>query len=152
MISLFQTASGAWHYPSIFMVSGWLVTGILMFGNLLVNRNDRLRAHQKEAQSVSEAQIAKTKIATLEEKTRTLTTAEKLYQLMERVDPKFRAAIASGQFTFEERFREFDYGTLKLISRDDLRVKLVPSTNTRADNEGAIIEVMIHIEPEVFTK
>jgi hypothetical protein len=47
MISLFQTASGSWHWPSILMAIGWLVTGLLMFATLYANRNDRVKsAHQ----------------------------------------------------------------------------------------------------------
>jgi hypothetical protein len=64
MISLFQTAQGSWHIPSILMASSWvigtLLTGIFMYANLSVNRNDRLRAFDKERQSaVSSAELAK---------------------------------------------------------------------------------------------
>ena len=52
MISLFQTASGAWHFPSILMVAsyviGTLVTGGFICANLRVNRADRIRAFEKE--------------------------------------------------------------------------------------------------------
>ena len=70
MISIFQTSSGAWHIPSILMASSWAVgtilTGIFMFANLRVNRNDRMRAFEKEQQSISEAREARTKITALE--------------------------------------------------------------------------------------
>ena len=92
------------------------------------------------------------KIIELETKTRTPTTSERLFLLFDRVDRKFRTAVESGHFQFATRLREFDYGTLKAIAADDKRITLTPSTNTRMDNEGAIIEVMIHVEPGVFTK
>ena len=57
MISLFQTANGLWHIPSILMASSWLigtiVAGGFMFANLRVNRNDRLNAQHEQSQAYS---------------------------------------------------------------------------------------------------
>lgn len=70
MFSLFQTADGAWHLPSILMVAAWIVsmvvTGVFMYANLKVNRDDRLEASQKEQVSAAEARAAQTRIADLE--------------------------------------------------------------------------------------
>lgn len=74
LVSLFQTATGAWHFPSILAVAGWLVgsavTGGFIFANLKVNRDDRIRAHQKEQQSIAEANQARAQIAELERQQR----------------------------------------------------------------------------------
>lgn len=48
MTSLFQTASGSWHWPSIILAISWLVTGVFMVANLVVNRRDRMIAFAKE--------------------------------------------------------------------------------------------------------
>jgi hypothetical protein len=73
-MSLFQTATGTWHLPSILLVGSWmaatLVTGGFMFANLKVNRDDRIRAFEREQQSVVEAKAAQGRIAELEEKQR----------------------------------------------------------------------------------
>lgn len=72
MLSLFQTAAGAWHVPSILLVAGWLagtlVTGAFVFANLKVNRDDRLRTFEKEQRSASDAAAAQARISELEEK------------------------------------------------------------------------------------
>ena len=87
-VSLFQTASGAWHILSILKVSSWLlgflVTGIFLFANLKVNRDDRLEAYQKEQQRNVEATEARAKIEELEEKQRPRTiSAEQKKVFME---------------------------------------------------------------------
>jgi hypothetical protein len=73
-LSLFQTAMGAWHLPSILAVAGWVVgsavTGGFIFANLKVNRDDRARAFEKEQQSIAEANQARAKIEELEQKQR----------------------------------------------------------------------------------
>jgi hypothetical protein len=92
------------------------------------------------------------KILELENKTKTPTTSERLFTLFDRVDPKFRAAVESGHYSFTAFLREFEYGTLKAIAKEDDRIQLTPSTNTRVDNEGAVIQVFIQIKPEVFAK
>ncbi len=74
LISLFQTAAGAWHVPSILLVSSWLATavvsGIFVFANLRANRDDRIRAFENEQQSSSELRAAQSKITELEAKQR----------------------------------------------------------------------------------
>lgn len=73
-ITLFQTAAGAWHIPSILTTAGWLagsaVTGVFIFANLKVNRDDRIRAYQKEQQSTAEVNQARLRIEELEQKQR----------------------------------------------------------------------------------
>lgn len=74
MISLFQTAAGAWHVPSILLVSSWLVTaivsGIFVFANLKANRDDRMRAFEKEQQNLANLRTAQSKITEMETKQR----------------------------------------------------------------------------------
>jgi hypothetical protein len=45
ILSLFQTVSGEWHWPSLLTVFGWvvgsLITGVFIFANLYVGRLDR---------------------------------------------------------------------------------------------------------------
>jgi len=73
MISLFQTAAGSWHIPSILTVAGWLigslVTGIFIFANLRVNRDDRFLSHEKEQQSIA-------KISNLEDRAKDRTISD----------------------------------------------------------------------------
>jgi predicted RNase H-like nuclease (RuvC/YqgF family) len=44
--SLFQTASGSWHIPSILIASGWVVTGVFLFFQLAANRAERIKSHE----------------------------------------------------------------------------------------------------------
>jgi hypothetical protein len=73
MISLFQTASGSWHIPSILMAASWLigtlVAGGFMLANLRVNRDDRMTAFHAQEQ-------AAIKIAKLEERQTPRTISE----------------------------------------------------------------------------
>jgi hypothetical protein len=95
LVSLFQTAAGTWHVPSILLVSSWLlataVTGGFMFANLRVNRDERLRAHQKELQNIVEANQARSRIEDLEQRLRprTISLEQKL---------KFIEATKAGPF------------------------------------------------------
>ena len=66
-VSLFQTASGSWHLPSILMASSFLigsiVTGAFIFSQLVANRTERLKSFEKEKESQA-------KIIELENKTK----------------------------------------------------------------------------------
>lgn len=81
-VSLFQTGMGAWHIPSILMMSSWLLgsvlTGAFMFANLKVNRDDRIRAYQKEQQSLTDATQAHARIEELEKKQRPRTVTPEM--------------------------------------------------------------------------
>jgi hypothetical protein len=54
MMSLFQTASGSWHWPSILQLAAWLATfavsGFFLFANLNLTRQERVRVAQVEEQ------------------------------------------------------------------------------------------------------
>lgn len=70
VISLFQTATGAWHLPSIFVVASWalgsLVTGVFIFANLKVSRDERINAFEREQESIEAAEQAQSRIKELE--------------------------------------------------------------------------------------
>ena len=110
---------------------------------IFVGREVERRAAVKSAESDR-------RVSDLEDKTRTKTTSEQLFELFDRIDPQFRSAITRGALAFNATLRESDYATLKRIAANDGRIRLTPSTNTRMDNEGAIIQVQINIEPDVF--
>lgn len=59
MVSYFQTAAGAWHWPSIILATSWLATGLFMAANLYVNRNDRLASAERERQNAQTLKSAK---------------------------------------------------------------------------------------------
>lgn len=67
VISLFQTATGSWHWPSILtalgLFAGFVVAAGFMFANLAVNRRDRLAAYERDQKSAADAESLKTKIA-----------------------------------------------------------------------------------------
>jgi hypothetical protein len=83
VISLFQTAAGAWHLPSILLVSSWvataIVSGIFVFANLRANRDDRIRAFENERQNLDDLRAAQGKIAELEtrQQPRTISAAQR---------------------------------------------------------------------------
>ena len=41
---MFQNVSGSWHWPSILLVVGWLISGVFIFANLTYSRNEREKA------------------------------------------------------------------------------------------------------------
>ena len=96
MTSLFQTATGSWHIPSILMAASWLigtlVAGGFMLANLRVNRDDRLAAFQAQQQ-------ATIKITQLEKvtKPRRLTSEQKetIVGRLKDVQQKQRVFIAA---------------------------------------------------------
>jgi hypothetical protein len=85
VLSLFQTAAGGWHIPSILLVAAWLagtlVTGGFMFANLKVNRDDRVRSFEEELRSAAEASAAQARINELEEAQRPRTISAEQRQL-----------------------------------------------------------------------
>lgn len=58
IVSLFQTASGEWHLPSILTTSSWLLgsllTGFFIFSQLAANRDERVKTYEMEQQKTSE--------------------------------------------------------------------------------------------------
>lgn len=97
MISLFQTAAGSWHIPSILMATSWLigtlVAGGFIVANLRVNRDDRIKAFQKEQQ-------ASVKIAELEAVARPKPFRERLIAQLNAISPTIIPALRSGQTNF----------------------------------------------------
>jgi hypothetical protein len=83
VISLFQTAAGAWHLPSILLVSSWvataIVSGIFVVANLRANRDDRIRSFEKEQQNLAGLYAAHGKLAELEtrQRPRTISAAQR---------------------------------------------------------------------------
>ena len=115
MISLFQTASGTWHIPSILMVASWLagslVTGGFIFANLRVNRDDRIRAFQKEQQS-------SVKIAELELATRPKPLKDRLVAQLEAISPKILIGLRSGQTNFSGDFQAHHFTDLQKLASE----------------------------------
>lgn len=60
MTSFFQTATGEWHWASVWALVGWIVAGGLLLGSLRINRNDRFDASKKEA--ANRVEINSTKV------------------------------------------------------------------------------------------
>lgn len=85
MLSVFQTAAGGLHIPSILLVAGWLagtlVTGGFMLANLKVNRDDRIRTFEREQRSAADATTAQARIAELEERLHPRTISPEQRQL-----------------------------------------------------------------------
>jgi hypothetical protein len=68
MTSLFQTAAGTWHIPSVILAISWLVTGVLTAASLYVNRGERVRAQQKDEILAGEVREARQKSAAAEKR------------------------------------------------------------------------------------
>ncbi len=88
--SLFQTASGSWHLPSILMASSFLIgsiiTGAFIFSQLVANRSERMKAFDKEQIQLQELKDARAKITNLENKTTPL--QQKLKEVEEKAKPR----------------------------------------------------------------
>ena len=84
-LSLFQTASGAWHLPSILFASSWflgfMVTGFFLFFQLAAHRNERMESFKKERSQIAELASAKAKINELEDKIKPKPIKERIINL-----------------------------------------------------------------------
>ena len=61
MISMFQTANGGWHWPSIVQAVAWLVAGAFILGTIYFNSKDRFR-------SATQINDLRAKVSVFEEK------------------------------------------------------------------------------------
>lgn len=97
MLNLFQTVSGAWHIPSLLTVAGWVVSGILIFIGLRVNRDDRVKAFLKEQESHG-------KIIELEARTRPKPLDQRLREFLAgtigNFDPRILDGLANSPHNF----------------------------------------------------
>ena len=96
MLSIFQTASGSWHWPSIIMATGWILTGLCMIATLRVNRSDRIAAYEKEKSSAAELKSTQETLRDAQDKAtaaRALAEELKLKQGPRTISDAARAAI-----------------------------------------------------------
>jgi len=123
MLSLFQTAQGSWHIPSILMASSWLigslVTGFFIVANLRVNRNDRLKAHRKESAATAKAAALESSLADTQIK---LSAAEKdargAHDLARKLDlvAQQRRLTEEQKTRFKDAMRGKQAGPIRVMS------------------------------------
>ncbi len=149
MVSIFQTASGSWHVLSILQAASWLigaiVTGGFMFANLRVNRDDRIKAFEKDQQS----QI---KIAQLEEVTRTKPLKERVVLFLNKLDPTIIPALKNGKSDFMLRPTHAQASDLQSLTAEDVNgtfITFLPSTNVILDGSGRVTEMGFRLTPAV---
>ena len=111
----------------------------------------RTETDRRDQQKRAEAQA---KIAELEEKTRPLTTPEKLLRFADSIDPTLRVSLQSGESIFHLSLLSHDFGVLRAIAQEDteVRIKIHTSTNTVVGPEGSIIQVTLMVDPKMFQK
>ena len=99
-LSLFQTASGSLHYPSILTAASWffgsIVSGIFIFSLLIANRAERLKSFAKEEQYRAELKDAREQIATFEIRPLPI----RLKALLDEIDPKILIGLKQGTTYF----------------------------------------------------
>jgi hypothetical protein len=129
MISLFQTATGSWHLPSILMASSWVLgtalTGFFMFANLRVNRNDRISAFEKEQKSIAAAGEARAKIAELEEKTKPVPLKKRLTICLEGIDKRIIPALHAGTTRFGGNLVPYQLTELQKLAAEDTAAEFI---------------------------
>jgi hypothetical protein len=166
MLEWLKTPSGAYNLTLIIAIVAWLGAGVAIYAGFHLNKVRTIESQRKARESeedkarikaelelaTSKLEDAKSKLAALEEKTRPLTTAEKLMKFGTAVDARFPALIEEGQRGFRMNLSEHDFGVLRQIAREDTdqRLKIQTSTNTRVGPEGAIVEVTLTIGDTVF--
>lgn len=176
MISLFQTAAGAWHLPSILAVVAWFagmaVAGFFLFLNLKVNRDDRLKAAAKEASaaaealaasqrlSLTESQLEKAKaeltganerVSKLEARTRPKSYKERLLDVLAAIDPKIPPAIKAGTTNFSGDLNTWQRAEIVKIAGEPGAEKfiLLRLGDTVMSPDGISGKVEFTITPEV---
>lgn len=115
MISLFQTATGSWHIPSILMAASWLigtlVAGGFMLANLRVNRDDRIMAFHAQQQAAA-------KISQLEEITKPKPFKARLTDFLNALDKRILPALATGQTKFTGNFTPAQYADIQRLASE----------------------------------
>jgi hypothetical protein len=96
MLTIFQTASGSWHWPSIIMATGWILTGLCLVATLRFNRSDRIAAYEKEKSSAAELRSTQETLKDAQEKAnaaRALAEELKLKQGPRTISDEQRVAL-----------------------------------------------------------
>ena len=143
MISLFQTAAGAWHLPSILAVVAWfagmVVAGFFLFMNLRVNRDDRLKAGANE------------RVSKLEARTRPKSYKERLLDVLAAIDPKIPPAIKAGTTNFSGDLNVWQRAEIIKIAGEPGSEKfiLLRLGDTVMSPDGASGRVEFTIAPDV---
>ena len=151
MISLFQTASGAWHIPSILMASSWLlgtiVTAAFMLANLRVNRDDRLKAFSKERDAAS-------KILELEAMARPKPFKERLVTLLEAIDQAIIPALRAGTTKFEGELTPWQFAEMQKLCVEPSAAQYISmkvgAKGVRASTEGMMTNVEFILLPSLI--
>jgi len=92
MLSYFQNASGAPHWPSIWTITAWAVAGILLMIKLGADRNERLAAAVRSTTAAEELTAANQRAADAQ---------NTVAQLQNRLAPRLLDAVHRRQLTIE---------------------------------------------------
>jgi hypothetical protein len=96
-LSLFQTASGSLHYPSILTAASWFfgstLSGIFIFSLLIANRTERIKSFEKEQLYQAELKDAREQIAGFEIRP----LYYRLNELLNEIDPHILSNLNKGK-------------------------------------------------------
>lgn len=134
LLSLFQTASGSWHIPSILTAIGWLlgsvVSGIIIITQLAAQRAERTKTFAQEQQRLEELKDARAKINDLEKKTKLIPLNKRIITCLNEIDKHVLSSLQSGTATtFEIDLEPYQLAELKRLYAEDVTHKYIPSLN-----------------------
>lgn len=131
LLSLFQTASGSWHIPSILTAIGWLlgsvVSGIIIITQLAAQKAERTKTFTQEQERIEELKDARAKIIELEHKTKIIPLNKRIITCLNEIDKHVLSALQSGTTKFEIDLESYQLAELKRLYAEDATRKYIPS-------------------------
>lgn len=117
-LSLFQTASGSLHYPSILTAASWffgsILSGIFIFSLLIANRTERLKSFEKEQLYQAELKDAREQIAGFEIRP----IYYRLTELLNEIDQQIMPNLKKGKTYIEIKINQSQYVRLHNLSAE----------------------------------
>jgi len=156
-LSLFQTASGSWHTPSILTAVGWLlgsvVSGIIIITQLAAQRAERTKTFAQEQQRLEELKDARAKINELEKKTKLTPLNKRIITYLNEIDSHVLSALRSGTTKFEIELESHQLPDLKRLYAEDSTHKYISSlkvTEAYLRLSGSYTQIQLELMPTLL--
>ena len=159
-LSLFQTASGALHYPSLLTAASWffgsILSGIFIFSLLIANRTERLKSFEKEQLYQEELKDAREQIAGFEIRP----IYYRLNELLDDIDLQILPNLKKGKSYIEIRINRPQYVRLHNLCAEkgaEAYITLDPTEEKTGIYDGPTnkhyveYRIQVHLNPKLIS-
>ena len=160
MLDFLKTAAGGYNYLLIISLMAWIVSTLGVVAGFHKHRSDTVTAQTaaRQAQQEKEGEEhlrkqAEARLAAAEQEILTLKPKplpDRLLTFGNGIDRTFQDLIRGGMRTFRMNLDAAQFGQLQSFAKEDSRLSVTTSTNTRIGPSGPIIEATLQIGDGIF--